>query len=231
MYKKVDAKLEFLKNEQEVIKFWKENDIFNKTLEKTKNGEVYSFYEGPPTANGMPHIGHPLTRAMKDIIPRYKTMCGYYVPRKAGWDTHGLPVEVEIEKKIGSNGKADIEKFGIDKFVELCKESVWTYKTIWEDISERFGYWIDLKEPYITYDNNYIESIFWAFSELHKKGLIYKGHKIMPYCPRCGTPLSKAEVEQNDSYKLLNEKSVYVKFKSLQEENTYFLVWTTTPWT
>lgn len=231
MYKKVDTKLDFISNELEVLKFWKENKIFEKSLDKNKGGKVFSFYEGPPTANGKPHIGHPLTRAMKDIIPRFKTMQGYFVPRKAGWDTHGLPVEVEVEKSKGFSGKQDIEKYGVEKFIEDCKQSVWKYKGIWEDITERFGYFIDLKNPYITYDNNYIESVFWALSEMNKKGYIYKGHRIVPYCPRCGTALSKSEVEQEGAYKTLKEKSIFVKFKSKEEENTYFLVWTTTPWT
>ena len=232
MYKKVDVKLDFIKNEQEVLQLWREKDILHKALKMNKDsGKVFSFYEGPPTANGMPHIGHPLTRTMKDIIPRYKSMKGYFVPRKAGWDTHGLPVEVEVEKRLGLDGKGDIEKFGVDKFIDLCKESVWKYKGIWEDITERMGYWLDMEKPYITYDNDYIESIFWALKEMHKKGLIYKGHKIMPYCPRCGTALSKMEVENGDNYKILKENSVFVKMKSLEEENTYFLVWTTTPWT
>ncbi|MBQ7453021.1 MAG: isoleucine--tRNA ligase [Clostridia bacterium] len=231
MYQKVDNKLDFIANEEEVLKFWKENKVFEKTLDKTRGAKVFSFYEGPPTANGKPHIGHPLTRAMKDIIPRFKTMQGFFVPRKAGWDTHGLPVEVEVEKTKGFSSKQDIEKYGVEKFIEDCKTSVWKYKKIWEDITERFGYFIDLKEPYITYDNNYIESIFWALSEMNKKGLIYKGHKIVPYCPRCGTALSKSEAEQEGAYKTLNEKTVYVKFESAEESDTYFLVWTTTPWT
>ena len=229
MYKSVDSKLDFIKNEKEVLNFWKENNIFKKSLNKNEGNQIFSFYEGPPTANGLPHIGHPLTRAMKDIIPRYKTMKGFYVPRKAGWDTHGLPVEVEVEKQLGLNGKQDIENFGVEKFIELCKQSVWKYKGMWEEITERFGYWVDMEDPYITYDNKYIESIFWALKEMDKKGLIYKGHKIVPYCPRCGTSLSKMEVEQN--YKVLKEKSIFVKMKSLEEDNTYFLVWTTTPWT
>lgn len=229
MYKKVSTKMDFVQNELEVLEFWKKQDIFKKSLNKNKGKQVFSFYEGPPTANGMPHIGHLLTRTMKDIVPRYKTMKGYYVPRMAGWDTHGLPVELEVEKAIGSNGKQDIEKFGVDKFISLCKESVWKYKKIWEDMTERFGYWVDMDKPYITYENDYIESIFWAFKEMDKKGLIYKGHKVIPYCPRCGTSLSKMEVEKN--YKDLKEKSIFVKFKSKEEKNTSFLVWTTTPWT
>jgi len=231
MYNKVDAKLDFIGNELEVLEFWKKNKIFEQTMDKNRGRKMFSFYEGPPTANGKPHIGHPLTRAMKDVIPRYKTMQGFFVPRKAGWDTHGLPVEVEVEKIKGFNGKQDIEKYGVDKFIDDCKESVWKYKKIWEDMTERFGYFIDTTKPYITYDNNYIESVFWALKEMHKKGLIYKGHRIVPFCPRCGTALSKSEVEQEGAYKTLKEKSVFVKFKSLEEDNTFFLVWTTTPWT
>ena len=232
MYKKVDTKLDFVKNETQILEFWKKNNIIEKGLHLNQNsGKVYSFYEGPPTANGMPHMGHPLTRAIKDVFPRYKSMKGFFVPRKAGWDTHGLPVEVEVEKTLGLNGKQDIEKFGVEKFIELCKQSVWKYKGLWEKITDRLGYWIDMDHPYITYDNNYIESVFWALKEMDKKGLIYLGHKIVPFCPRCGTSLSKMEVENGDNYKILKENSVYVKLKSKEEENTYFLVWTTTPWT
>ena len=232
MYKKVDTKLDFVKNETQILEFWKENNIIEKGLHLNQNsGKVYSFYEGPPTANGMPHMGHPLTRAIKDVFPRYKSMKGFFVPRKAGWDTHGLPVEVEVEKTLGLNGKQDIEKFGVEKFIELCKQSVWKYKGLWEKITDRLGYWIDMDHPYITYDNNYIESVFWALKEMDKKRLIYLGHKIVPFCPRCGTSLSKMEVENGDNYKILKENSVYVKLKSKEEENTYFLVWTTTPWT
>ena len=232
MYNKVESKLDFLGNEQKILDFWAKNDIINKGLKLNEGSDKsYTLYDGPPTANGKPHIGHLLTRVMKDIIPRYKSMKGYYIYRKAGWDTHGLPVEVEIEKKLGLNGKQDIEKYGVDKFIELCRGSVWEYKGMWEKFTKRIGYWVDMDNPYITYDNNYIESIFWALKEMDKKGLVYKGHKIMPYCPRCGTTLSKMEVENGDNYKILKENSVFVKFKSLQEENTYFLVWTTTPWT
>lgn len=232
MYNKVETKLDFIKNEDKILKFWEENDIINKGLKLNEGSEKsYTLFDGPPTANGKPHIGHLLTRAMKDIIPRYKSMKGYYIYRKAGWDTHGLPVEVEIEKKLGLNGKQDIEKYGVDKFIELCRSSVWEYKGMWEKFTKRIGYWVDMDNPYITYDNNYIESIFWALKEMDKKGLVYKGYKIMPYCPRCGTTLSKMEVENGDNYKILKENSVFVKFKSLEEENTYFLVWTTTPWT
>ncbi len=232
MYNKVETKLDFLKNEEKILKFWEEHDIVNKTLKLNEGSDKsYTLFDGPPTANGKPHIGHLLTRAMKDIIPRFKTMKGYYVYRKAGWDTHGLPVEVEIEKKLGLNGKQDIEKYGVDKFIELCRHSVWEYKEQWEKFTKRIGYIVDMDNPYITYDNGYIESIFWALKEMDKKGLVYKGYKIMPYCPRCGTTLSKMEVENGDNYKLLKENSVFVKFKSLEEDNTYFIVWTTTPWT
>ena len=232
MYNKVETKLDFVANENKILKFWKDNDIIKKGLNLNKGSDrSYTLYDGPPTANGKPHIGHPLTRVMKDIIPRYMSMKGYYIYRKAGWDTHGLPVEVEIEKKLGLNGKQDIEKYGVEEFIKLCRESVWKYKGMWEEITDKVGYWVDMENSYITYDNNYIESIFWALKEMDKKGLVYRGHKIVPYCPRCGTSLSKMEVENGDNYKILKENSVFVKFKSLQEENTYFIVWTTTPWT
>lgn len=232
MYNKVDTKLDFVGNERKILKFWKDNNIIKKGLELNKGSDKsYTLFDGPPTANGKPHIGHPLTRVMKDIIPRFMSMKGYYIYRKAGWDTHGLPVEVEIEKKLGLNGKQDIEKYGVEKFINLCRESVWKYKTMWEDMTDKVGYWVDMENAYITYDNNYIESIFWALKEMDKKGLIYRGHKIVPYCPRCGTSLSKMEVENGDNYKILKENSVFVKMKSKDEDNTYFLVWTTTPWT
>lgn len=232
MYSKVESKLDFVANEKKIAQFWKENNIVKKALEQNKNSEkVFVLHDGPPTANGKPHIGHVLTRAMKDVIPRFKAMKGHYIFRKAGWDTHGLPVEVEVEKSLGFNGKKDIEKYGVDKFIKLCKESVWQYKSMWEDLTDKIAYWVDMDHPYITYENSYIESIFWALKQMNEKGLIYKGHKVVPYCPRCGTSLSKAELENGDNYKLLKENSVYVKFKSNDEENTYFLVWTTTPWT
>ena len=232
MYRKVDSKLDFVGNEEKILKFWKENNIIDKALSLNKDsGKNFVLHDGPPTANGKPHIGHVLTRAMKDVIPRYKSMKGYYIFRKAGWDTHGLPVEVEVEKELGFNGKKDIENYGIDKFIELCKSSVWKYKSMWEDLTNKIGYWVDMEHPYITYENSYIESVFWALKEMDKKGLIYQGHKVVPYCPRCGTSLSKAELENGDNYKIVKDKSIYVKFKSLQEDNTYFLVWTTTPWT
>lgn len=232
MYSKVESKLDFVANEKKIADFWKKNNIVKKALEQNKNSDkCFVLHDGPPTANGKPHIGHVLTRAMKDVIPRFKAMKGYYIFRKAGWDTHGLPVEVEVEKSLGFSGKKDIEKYGVDKFIKLCKESVWQYKSMWEDLTDKIAYWVNMEHPYITYENSYIESIFWALKQMNEKGLIYKGHKVVPYCPRCGTSLSKAELENGDNYKLLKENSVYVKFKSNDEENTYFLVWTTTPWT
>lgn len=228
MYKKVDSSMNFCAREKEVIEFWKQNKIFEKSVEKNKGKESFSFYDGPPTANGKPHIGHILTRVMKDIIPRYKTMKGYYVARKAGWDTHGLPVELEVEKLLGIDGKPEIEKYGIEPFIKKCKESVWKYKGEWEKMSDRVGYWVDMDNPYITYDDNYIESVWWAVKTIANKGLIYKGHKIVPYCPRCGTALSSHEVAQG--YKDVKEKSIFVKFKRKHNDG-YFLAWTTTPWT
>lgn len=228
MYKKVDSGMNFCEREKDVIEFWKQNKIFEKSVETNKGKESFSFYDGPPTANGKPHIGHILTRVMKDIIPRYKTMKGYYVARKAGWDTHGLPVELEVEKMLGIDGKPEIEKYGIEPFIKKCKESVWKYKGEWEKMSDRVGYWVDMDNPYITYDDNYIESVWWAVKTIADKGLIYKGHKIVPYCPRCGTALSSHEVAQG--YKDVKEKSVFVKFKRKNNDG-YFLAWTTTPWT
>ena len=229
MYKPVDTTLNFVEREKEVLEFWKENHIFEKSVQKNEGKPEFSFFDGPPTANGKPHIGHILTRVMKDIIPRYKTMKGYHVLRKAGWDTHGLPVELEVEKLLGIDGKQEIEKYGIEPFIKKCKESVWKYTKEWHDMSDRIGYWADMEHPYITYDDNYIESVWWALSEMHKKGLIYKGYKIVPYCPRCGTALSSHEVAQG--YKDVEETSVFVKFKVKGKDDTYFLAWTTTPWT
>lgn len=229
MYKPVDTSLNFVEREKEVLAFWKENEIFEKSVEKNKGHQSFNFYDGPPTANGKPHIGHILTRVMKDIIPRYKTMKGYYVRRKAGWDTHGLPVELEVEKQLGIDGKQEIEKYGIEPFIKKCKESVWKYKHEWEVMSDRIGYWADMKDPYITYDDRYIESVWWALKQMADKGLLYKGYKIVPYCPRCGTALSSHEVAQG--YKDVEEKSVFVKFKVKGRDNAYFLAWTTTPWT
>ncbi len=229
MYEKVDTSLNFVEREKSVNKFWKDNHIFEKSVDINIGGEEFSFYDGPPTANGKPHIGHILTRVMKDIIPCYQTMKGKHVLRKAGWDTHGLPVELEVEKSLGIDGKQQIESYGIEPFIKQCKQSVWKYKSEWEKMSERVGYWVDMDHPYVTYDDNYIESEWWALKEMHKKGLLYKGHKIVPYCPRCGTALSSHEVAQG--YKLVKENSVVARFKVKGKENLYILAWTTTPWT
>ncbi|WMJ85275.1 isoleucine--tRNA ligase [Anaerocolumna sp. MB42-C2] len=229
MYNKVSTNLNFVEREKEVLKFWKNNKIFEKTIEERKNGKNYTFYDGPPTANGKPHIGHVLTRVIKDIIPRYRTMKGYNVLRKAGWDTHGLPVELEVEKKLGLDGKEQIEEYGLEPFIHECKESVWKYKGMWEDFSGTVGYWADMENPYVTYDNDFIESEWWALKQIWEKGLLYKGFKIVPYCPRCGTPLSSHEVAQG--YKDVKEKSVIAKFKVKGTDNEYILAWTTTPWT
>ena len=229
MYQKVDTKLDFASREGETAKFWKDNTVIKKMIEKNKNGEMYTFYEGPPTANGKPHIGHVLTRTIKDVFLRYQTMKGKNILRKAGWDTHGLPVELEVEKIIGSTGKQDIEKFGIAPFIEKCRESVWKYKDMWEEFSDRMGYSVDTDDAYVTYTNDYIESEWWSLSEMHKKGLVYKGHRIVPYCPRCATSLSSHEVAQG--YQDVKDRTVFVKFKALDEEDTYYLAWTTTPWT
>ena len=229
LYKQVDKNLNFKDREIDVLKFWQDNQIFKKNVENSKDKPPYTFYDGPPTANGKPHIGHILTRCIKDLIPRYKTMQGYDVLRKAGWDTHGLPVELEVEKLLGLDGKEQIEQYGVEPFIAACKKSVWTYKAEWEKMSERVGFWVDMEQPYITYENDYIESVWWSIKQIADKGLLYKGHKVVPYCPRCGTPLSSHEVAQG--YKDVEEASVFVKFKATQEENTYFLAWTTTPWT
>ena len=229
MYDKVVPDFNFVNREKEILEFWKKENVFKETVAKNKGGDNFTFYDGPPTANGKPHIGHILTRVMKDIIPRYKNMKGYDVPRKAGWDTHGLPVELEVEKLLHIDGKQEIEKYGIEEFIAKCKESVWKYKGEWEVMSDRVGYWVDMENPYITYDDNYIESVWWAVKKIFEKGLLYKGFKIVPYCPRCGTALSSHEVAQG--YKEVTEKSVFVKFKVKGEENVYFLAWTTTPWT
>ncbi len=228
MYKKVSTDLNFVQREKEVEQFWKDQNIFEKSMESRKEGETYTFYDGPPTANGKPHIGHVLTRVIKDMIPRYQTMKGKMVPRKAGWDTHGLPVELEVEKLLGLNGKEQIEEYGMEPFIDKCKESVWKYKGMWEDFSGTVGFWADMDNPYVTYDNNYIESEWWALNKIWDKGLLYKGFKIVPYCPRCGTPLSTAEVSQG--YKTVKERSAVVRFKVVGED-AYFLAWTTTPWT
>ena len=228
MYNKVETNMNFVEREKQTEKFWEENDIFRKSMEQRKQGETYTFYDGPPTANGKPHIGHVLTRVIKDMIPRYQTMKGKYVPRKAGWDTHGLPVELEVEKMLGLNGKEQIEEYGIEPFIKKCKESVWKYKGMWEDFSGTVGFWADMEHPYVTYDDNFIESEWWALNQIWNKGLLYKGFKIVPYCPRCGTPLSTAEVSQG--YKTVKERSAVVRFKVIGED-AYFLAWTTTPWT
>ncbi len=228
MYKKVDTDLKFVDREKAIEKFWKENKIFEKSMENRKEGPTYTFYDGPPTANGKPHIGHVLTRVIKDMIPRYRTMKGYMVPRKAGWDTHGLPVELEVEKLLGIDGKDQIEAYGLDPFISKCKESVWKYKGMWEDFSGTVGFWADMDNPYVTYDDNFIESEWWALKTIWDKGLLYKGFKIVPYCPRCGTPLSSHEVAQG--YKTVKERSAIVRFK-VSDEDAYFLAWTTTPWT
>ncbi len=228
MYKKVDPNLNFVQREKQVEKFWADNDIFGKSIDTRREGESYVFYDGPPTANGKPHIGHVLTRAIKDMIPRYRTMKGYMVPRKAGWDTHGLPVELEVEKLLGLDGKEQIEEYGLEPFITKCKESVWKYKGMWEDFSGTVGFWADMENPYVTYHNDFIESEWWALKQIYDKGLLYKGFKIVPYCPRCGTPLSSHEVAQG--YKLVKERSAVVRFK-IKGEDAYFLAWTTTPWT
>ena len=229
MYKKVDTNLNFVDRELEVLDFWKKNNVFEESIKSREGGPVFTFYDGPPTANGKPHIGHILTRTMKDIMPRYKTMKGYKVLRKAGWDTHGLPVELEVEKLLGISGKPQIEEYGIEPFIEKCKESVWKYQSEWEKMSDRVGYWVDMEHPYVTYDNNYIESVWWSLRQIWDKDLIYKGHKIVPYCPRCGTSLSSHEVAQG--YKDIKDQTATCKFKVVGEENTYLLAWTTTPWT
>ena len=228
MYQKVSTDLNFVDREKEVEKFWRENDIFRKSMENRKEGPTYTFYDGPPTANGKPHIGHVLTRVIKDMIPRYRTMKGYMVPRKAGWDTHGLPVELEVEKQLGLDGKEQIEEYGLDPFITKCKESVWKYKGMWEDFSATVGFWADMDDPYVTYHDDFIESEWWALKQIWDKGLLYKGFKIVPYCPRCGTPLSSHEVAQG--YKAVKERSAVVRFK-VKGEDAYFLAWTTTPWT
>ena len=228
MYNKVSTNMNFVEREKEIEKFWRDNDIFRKSMENRKEGETYTFYDGPPTANGKPHIGHVLTRVIKDMIPRYQTMKGKMVPRKAGWDTHGLPVELEVEKLLGLDGKEQIEEYGLDPFIKKCKESVWKYKGMWEDFSETVGFWADMDNPYVTYDDNFIESEWWALKQIWDKKLLYKGFKIVPYCPRCGTPLSSHEVAQG--YKDVKERSAIARFK-IKDEDAYILAWTTTPWT
>ncbi|MDD6176276.1 MAG: isoleucine--tRNA ligase [Firmicutes bacterium] len=228
MYRKVPTNMDFVAREHDIEKFWKENKIFEKSIETRAQGEPYVFYDGPPTANGKPHIGHVLTRVIKDMIPRYRTMKGYMVPRKAGWDTHGLPVELEVEKQLGLDGKEQIEQYGLEPFIEKCKESVWKYKGMWEDFSGVVGFWADMENPYVTYHNDFIESEWWALKQIYEKGLLYKGFKVVPYCPRCGTPLSSHEVAQG--YKDVKERSAVVRFR-VKGEDAYILAWTTTPWT
>ncbi|MTK13841.1 MAG: isoleucine--tRNA ligase [Clostridiaceae bacterium] len=229
MYKKIDNSRGFVQMEKDVMKLWEERDVIKKSFDSNKDGEYFTFYDGPPTANGKPHVGHILTRVMKDIIPRYKVMKGYKVLRKAGWDTHGLPVELEIEKKLGISGKPQIEEYGVEKFVKECKESVFTYVSKWEEMTKQIGFWVDMENPYVTYHDNYIESVWWALKQMWNKDLLYKGHKVIPYCSRCGTALSSHEVAQG--YKDVKEATAFVKFKVKGEENKYFLAWTTTPWT
>ena len=228
MYKKVSTDLNFVSREKEVEKFWEDNHIFEKSIENREGAETYTFYDGPPTANGKPHIGHVLTRVIKDMIPRYQTMKGKMVPRKAGWDTHGLPVELEVEKLLGLDGKEQIEEYGLVPFIDKCKESVWKYKGMWEDFSATVGFWADMEHPYVTYHDDYIESEWWALKKIWDKRLLYKGFKVVPYCPRCGTPLSAQEVAQG--YKDVKERSAIVRFK-VKGEDAYILAWTTTPWT
>jgi isoleucyl-tRNA synthetase len=229
MFKKVEPTMNFAPIEEKILDFWKQNDIFKKSIENRKDAPDYVFYEGPPTANGMPHAGHVLTRVVKDLIPRYRTMLGYRVDRKAGWDTHGLPVELEVEKQLGISGKPEIEKYGVEDFIKKCKASVFTYEQEWRKMTERVGFWIDMDHPYVTYHNTYIESVWWALKKIWEKGLLYRGHKVVPYCPRCGTSLSSHEVAQG--YEEVEDPSVFVKFPVAGEHDTYFLVWTTTPWT
>ncbi|MBR3642982.1 MAG: isoleucine--tRNA ligase, partial [Parasporobacterium sp.] len=228
MYSKVSTDLKFVEREKEIDRYWKEHDIFARSISEKADCPEYMFYDGPPTANGKPHIGHVETRTIKDMIPRYRTMKGCRVPRKAGWDTHGLPVELEVERQLGINGKEDIEKYGIEPFIKKCKESVWKYKGMWEEFSDRVGFWADMDDPYVTYDDDYIESEWWALKQIWDKGLLYKDFKVVPYCPRCGTPLSSHEVAQG--YKLVKERSAIARFK-VKGEDAYFLAWTTTPWT
>jgi len=229
MFKKVDSAMDFPRMEQEILEAWREEEIFEKSVAQRKSGPRFVFYEGPPTANGLPHPGHVLTRAMKDVVLRYKTMNGYHVPRKAGWDTHGLPVELEVEKQLGISGKPEIEKYGVEEFVQKCKESVFKYEGEWRRMSERLGFWIDMDDPYVTFHDSYIESVWWAIKTIWDKGLLYHGHKVVPYCPRCGTALSSHEVAQG--YQDIEETSIFVRFRVRGQENVSLLAWTTTPWT
>ena len=243
MYSKVESKLDFVANEKKIADFWKKNNIVKKALEQNKNSDkCFVLHDGPPTANGKPHIGHVLTRAMKDVIPRFKAMKGYYIFRKAGWDTHGLPVEVEVEKSLGFSGKKDIEKYGVDKFIKLCKESVWQYKSMWEDLTDKIAYWVDMEHPYITYENKYIETLWWMLKQLFEKGLLYKGYTIQPYSPAAGTGLSNHELNQPGCYRDVKDTTCTAQFRIVRDERSeflfddvqgtlYFLAWTTTPWT
>ena len=215
--------------EEKILDFWREKKIFQKSYQQREGNQRFIFYEGPPTTNGYPHAGHIIGRSMKDLIPRYKTMCGYYVPRKAGWDTHGLPVELEVEKMLGFSGKQDIENYGIDRFNQKCRESIWKYIKEWEKITERMGIWMDMDHPYVTCDNDYIESLWWILKQLFNQNLLYQGYKVLPYCSRCGTSLSSHEVAQG--YQDVVDPSIYLLFQIQNRENTFFLVWTTTPWT
>ena len=228
MYKKVETGMDFCARELQVLDFWKQNDIAKKSMAPQPDKPPFSFFDGPPTANGMPHIGHLITRSFKDLVPRYKRMRGYDVLRKAGWDTHGLPVELEVEKLLGLDGKEQIEEYGVEPFIQKCKESVWKYKGEWEQMSDRIAFWADMEHPYVTYENDYIESEWWSLKKIFEKGLLYKGHKVVPYCPRCGTALSSHEVAQG--YKDVKERSATAKFKCC-DEDAYYLAWTTTPWT
>ena len=228
MYKKVDTDMNFVDREKATAKFWVENDIFQKSIKQREGCPTYMFYDGPPTANGKPHIGHVLTRVIKDMIPRYHTMKGEMVPRKAGWDTHGLPVEIEVEKEIGIEGKEAIEEYGVEPFIAKCKDSVWKFEGMWREFSEIVGFWADMDNPYVTYHDNFIESEWWALKQIFDRGLLYKGYKVVPYCPSCGTPLSSHEVAQG--YKSLKERSAVVRFRA-KEGDYSFLAWTTTPWT
>jgi len=229
LYTKVPTGLNFAEREKTVLDLWSENSIFQKSMTSREGSPIFVFYDGPPTANGRPHMGHIIARAIKDLFPRYKTMKGHYVLRKAGWDTHGLPVELEVEKALGISGKPEIEKYGIEPFIKKCKESVWTYEAMWKEMSERLGFWADMENPYVTYHDSYIESVWWALSQIYGKGLIYKGYRVVPYCPRCGTPLSSHEVAQG--YKEVTDPSAYVRFKVAGKTDEYLLAWTTTPWT
>lgn len=229
MYQKVSTDMDFLSREKEMAAFWKEKGIIQKSFAQHEGKERFTFYDGPPTANGKPHIGHILTRAMKDLIPRFHTMKGKDVLRVAGWDTHGLPVELEVEKSLGLEGKQGIEAYGMEPFIQACKKSVWKYLGEWQDMSEKVAYWLDMENPYVTYHDNYIESVWWSLKQIADKGLLYRGHKVVPYCPRCGTALASHEVAQG--YKEVSEYSAYVRFKVKGQDSTYLLAWTTTPWT